>query len=154
MKVAEKEVQPAQPEYFVFTNENIKTRFDAPAEGQIGVNPSNDKESFVELTTVGENRWNGGMFVETGFAIESGKTYKVTLTTVFENTSGEGKYEIALTKGQWGANYEGFYDQEANLTAESRTFTADANEPLWLCIQFGKTIGKVTISNLLIEEMK
>ena len=134
--------------YFDFTGKLIN-RFDSPCTGKTGLVSKN--EAYVEVTTPGAEIFNGGMFVDTGYELEAGKSYSVSFNIAHEST---GDYKVMVKNKQWGSDsFETFEDKVGHVVANFDV-DSETSGQLWISIEMGTSAHKVIISQLFIKEVE
>lgn len=121
----------------------IFDRFDQ-TEGNVGT-VDGGKGVFVEITKASADNWRGGVFVNTGLAINAGATYTVSYDVEAENG---GPFEVILQNKQWDANE--FYKTYAAGHSEFEV-TVPESGTLWIYIASGANVNKITLKNLSVK---
>ena len=106
--------------------------------------------AHAEVTKACSERWRAGMFINTGFEFEEGKTYSIH----FKVTR---KYETAYTLLIQDAQWSGESGQYVNLDTPVDVVNIDvcaktASESVYFLLQMGDAVNEVTISELKIVE--
>ena len=136
--------------YFDFEGK-IEERIDADYEGKASLEPYGHTLNF-EITKAGPNIWEGGVFINTGVTLEADKAYTVSFEVAREK---ENDFEIVFQNKQWDTKAENIYTTlYSPVGAKSVLIEAKGAKagPLWIYIQSGNAINKISLTKLLIEE--
>lgn len=124
-------------------------RFDG-TEGNVGT-VDDGRGVYVEITRASSDMWQGGVFINTGLALEAGAKYLISFDTYSEN---DNPFEVCIQRSQWGPD-----EFVATLTEPSKngynevevTITDQTSGTLWLYVQTGAYTNKITLSNLNVK---
>ncbi|MDE5562507.1 MAG: carbohydrate binding domain-containing protein [Clostridiales bacterium] len=118
---------------------------------------SDDQKSVtLEITGKCNDMWAGGMFVKTGMPLKANVNYTLSFDTTAEN---DDEFAVMLQNKQWDeTKYKEEWFNKGTAAANSRhanvsfTPTADNPDGLWLYVQSGNAVNKITLSNLSLYE--
>lgn len=120
-------------------------RFDG-TQGSVGT-AEDGKGVFVDITSASADTWRGGVFVNTGLAIENGVTYTVSYDV---ETANDSFFEVILQNKQWDANE--FHKNSAKGHSEFNvTINEQSKGTLWIYVASGANVNKVTLKNLSVK---
>ena len=90
------------------------------------------------------------MFVDTGVAMEAGKSYAVSFEASRLHEEG---FEVVLQNKQWDeARYQTLYTPVGNAGAVIHV-SEENQGTLWIYVQLGNTVNEITLSNIRIQEI-
>lgn len=148
LKVEDKGDAPEPTNECLDLTGKIISRFDGTT-GNIWLDGEDSSKAHVEITAASADVWRGGMFIDTGIAFESGKTYTVSFEIERKE---ELAFEVVLQNKQWDeTKYTTLYSPDSPVNEEI-TVTDENEGTLWIYIQFGDTVNEITISKIVIEE--
>ena len=150
-----KEDEPETPAYLDLTGK-LETRFDD--EGgtiELAANSwvaGDGHEAHAEVTTACGERWRAGMFINTGVALEAGKSYKVSFVV---DRAQENGYDVILQNKQWASDDDriDFLSTPVGEISKEFTVTETTKGTLWFLVEMGDAVNEVTIRNILVEEI-
>lgn len=112
----------------------------------------------LEITSpssVADDIWRGGMFVNTGVEMKKGVTYTVSFKVERNPMPNcpqdeEPKYQVAIQRNQWGEKELAILTQPTGT--QTSEIIADENGPLWIYVKSGTQANQITLSELSVEE--
>ncbi len=120
-------------------------------------------EAHLEITspsTKPETVWAGGMFINTGIALKSGVTYRVSLDCHCDaldgREPGNDRFEIHYQNKQWGSDDEVMIDKLFNPEGPQTTelkITDKFAGSLWIYVMSGMQANEITIKDLSVVEI-
>lgn len=131
---------------FDFTD-TVKARIESTARGNAYVDTEKNA-ACLEITETCPEIWLGGMFIDTGIPMKSGVTYNVSLKVESEQSEG---YEVLFQNKQWDEKKIGdtLYNPSGEISCNLPVTKENAGT-LWIYVQTGTVVNKVTISDLKV----
>lgn len=126
-------------------NGKTEPRFDG-ASGTVSVT-GDGKGVTLEVTAAGDAEWRGGVFVNTGIALAAGDEYEISFDIAAEN---ENPAELCVQNKQWGPDEVISTFSDIKEGRNEYRFTG-AQGTLWLRLQSGMHLNKITLSNLVLK---
>ena len=121
-------------------------------EGGIEGNAWSDEEglnAILEVTTPGTDIWAGGMFINTGIELKAGVKYSISFDIISELGN---LYEAIVQRGQWDEYKYKVYSSPNGHCAVDVIPNEATKGALWIYVQSGKNVNRITMSNLKVEE--
>lgn len=139
-----------------FNNTNVEARIDndggnSALAGSVDIAGDNSSATLKITEKCSYNdRWRGGMFINTGIKVNAGNTYHLSFDIQAANNN---PYDVCIQKKQWCGDEE-FIDKiesPANGKVEKDIVITDSNAgDLWLYIRSGDNVNEITISEFKV----
>ena len=105
-------------------------------------------EAHGEVTKACSDVWRAGMFINTGIAFETGKSYAVSLEIGKKNDLA---FEFILQNDQWSdVDHRYDFHTEAGHYEKTVTVADGMSGSLWILVQFGNTVNEITVSDITV----